>query len=287
MRKVSEQSNIKRRKVSVPAVASIAVAAILLASLVGVLVAKVFSDVGHDVKTVHDKYEIVVDVLYEGKSAELDEEYGLIQIKNDEGFVSGEKLPLQIDVYYTGASYTAIRVMITEQWKGDYYSDINDDVADKYGILPEPLLQFDLNEEIPLADNRIKDNYIYFSQYQTVLSSDELDTDWSEADAAMLSTSDGDTLYVRNDDGSFSKIENADDVDEDTKIWRKYSLFASDGVAVPELSDSTDGVYNSTVKELNLYVAAEGVQFNRIQNFWSIDKLPERTNEPEREEGGE
>lgn len=247
------------------------VLAIVLTSI-GFLMARYYIDTGHDLTASHDVYETVV-VASDGEGNVYTQEDGVITLTSN-GFTSGQTLPLQIDVYYKGASYAAIRLQMMEQWKGRYSMTAGGNITE--GILPEVEIPLDLNTDIPMSDNRKGDRYLYFTQYQTTLPSDQVDTDFENQDT-LLSTSDGETMYTRNANGTFTR-------DDENGVWRKYTIVQAGGAHAPTFSDETDSIYNCTVTQLKLYLKSESVQYNRWKQFWNIDRIPDRTNNPPEEE---
>jgi ribosomal protein S24E len=255
-----------------------------LAVLIGLVVlvldtclvaAKYYLDAGNDIVITHDALGVDLKTTVKGDlSEEYDKNNGTVLIKKNSGnFGSNESLDIQIDLYYSGESYSAIRVMMIEQWYGTYKQSMDAQEPELEGILPEQQMTLNLTDTIPMSDHRAVDGYVYLNQYQTTLTQENVDTMWKDQETILSCTAADETLYYRGDNGDFSEVT---EVEEGKPVWRKYSLIAS--ASVPELTDESDSVFEASASQLRLYLKAEAVQFNRYTDLWGIDQIPDQTN---------
>lgn len=269
MKKHTVQSN-KTKSVLALALVLFAV----LAALFGLLAARYFIDVGHDIIASHDTFDVKI-VAQNSETGEVyDVRDGIITIENAAGFQSNQPLPIAVDIYYKGESYAYIRFMLMEQWSGTYAETMGG-IADRSGILPEPLMSLHLNEDVPMADNRTKDSYIYLTQLQTTLTDSEVDTNLENQETLLNTRAAEEQLYTY-ENGAFVQSENGK--------YRKLSVIKDGGTYTPQFTDEMDSVNRATVTTLKLYLEADAVQFNRFETFWNITKIPERTNIPDETE---
>ncbi|MDE5985271.1 MAG: hypothetical protein K2H13_08465 [Eubacterium sp.] len=244
---------------------------IAVVALLGFLAARYFIDDGHDIVASHDTFDVKI-VAQNSETGDLyDVKDGIITIENASGFKSNESLPIIVDIYYKGESYAYIRFMLLEQWLGTYSENMGG-IADRNGILPEPMMPLSLNEDIPMADNRAKDSYIYLTQIQTNLTDSEVDTNWKNQDEILNTKSSDEQMYTY-ENGKFVQSENGE--------YRKLSIIKQGGVSTPQFTDEADSVNSATATTLNLYLEADAVQFNRFETFWNITTIPEQTNIPD------
>lgn len=272
-RNIKTRREKTRRKKTRSRVSVGVIAAVCLILVIGTIVAaKFWLDAGHDMAASHDAFEVRV-VAKDNAGTVYGQQNGVITIPKPG--TAGTEIPLKIELYYKGESYTALRLMMIEKWYGTYDTAVNDSTRVS-GILPERRTKLTLNQTIPMADNRAVDGYIYLNQYQTTLTAAEVDTEWEEQEKLLSCRADGEPLYSQDAQGNFVENENGE--------WRKYELLAT--AVVPELTDEADGVYSAEADSLQLYLRAEGAQFNRYQEFWKIEKIPARTNQTNAGNGG-
>lgn len=251
-----------------------AAALMAVVATVGALAARYQYDAGHDIKATHDVYDTQVRLELGGKTLTATDGVYTIS-KNDSavteaGGFDAINLPLTLTLYYQGESYGCIRLRMVEGWYGTCWTDGAKQTGTEYtGILPERALTLKLNTEVPMADTRSTDNYLYLLQYQTTLTDAEVDTHWSDQAELLATRAADEELYKMDDEGTFTR-------DDENGTYKKIVVFS--GVITPNLVGPEDGIYDADVKELRLAIAAETVQFNRYQEFWGIDALPARTN---------
>ncbi len=253
-------------------------AAVVLAALcMASSFARILFDSGDDIAISQDSFEVAYEVYLSDSSS-----WSMQEGKSDGLFVltptgtvkSGAEIPLCIDIYYQGESYSAVRLLMLEQW----YGTSGNDSADE-SVLPEKMLDLQLaNTSVPLSDNRTKDQCVYLSQYQSALIEAEADTSsiWNETDGSidkLCFADEVEAMYTQAEDGSFKESESG--------TWRKYSICTS--ALVPELTDETDSVMNPNVTTLTLYLRAEAALFNRKEELRGISEIPAQTNISEEE----
>lgn len=249
---------------------------LLLIVSAGFLFAGFYMDGGHDIVISQDTFDVRMKVNYDGKLCEAED--GIVTINKTEGFHSGEKLPLTIDIYYKGESYAYIRMMMVEQWLGTYTETVSS-ADEKEGILPEPLMGLSLNTDIAMADNRSTDGYIYLTKVQTTLTAEQADSMWEKQEELLQTREEGEALYKEDGNGGFTEAADGE--------WKKLTILAADSVTLPQFTDEADSVNNAVVKTLKLYLKTDAVQFNRFETLWNIPDIPARTNMPdETEENG-
>ncbi len=266
--KINEKKSSRSKLIILSAVIILIVA---VTALSGFLAARFFMDDGHDVVASHDTFDVRI-VAKNSETGDLyNVENGIITIENGEGFKSNTPLPISVDVYYKGESYAYVRLMIMENWSGTYAETMGGPV-NQSGILPEPLMTLNLNEDVPMADNRLQDGYVYLTQIQTTLTEAEADTNLKNQNEILNTKSSDETMYTYQD-GNFVQSENGE--------YKKLTIIKDGDAFTPQFSDELDSVNSATATVLKLYLEADAVQFNRFKTFWNITEIPQQTNIPD------